>query len=261
MDPSREGVMAEFTRRKFITTSAIGAGALAGAGSLSGLLAQTQSGCSITSNFNGTPILGGDYVWFSSVIKVRGLGSDPVTIGFAGPPIIFSANGAGVMVPVLPAQLTFSPGVALATTDFVAGQWVTTVPSSGLAGNVFLSGAALLVAPGGLPGGIQNITWQGMFCSSAPGISVQWQWAAAVYRFAGLLDQGYEGLGVKPVDDNKASLYKNSDHAGTPENFRRYVVGGARGGGGSNFTGSYSGTANCDSSIMTGCGGGSGGGS
>jgi len=100
-----------------------------------------------------------------------------------------------------------------------------------------------------------------MFCSSAPGISVQWQWAAAVYRFAGLLDQGYEGLGVKPVDDNKASLYKNSDHAGTPENFRRYVVGGARGGGGSNFTGSYSGTANCDSSIMTGCGGGSGGGS
>jgi hypothetical protein len=28
-----------------------------------------------------------------------------------------------------------------------------------------------------------------------------------------------------------------------PENYKKFVVGGARGGGGSNFTGSYSGTA------------------
>jgi hypothetical protein len=253
--------MAAFTRRQFISTTAIGVGTLAGIGPMARLLGQTQSGCFITSNFNGTPIAGGDYIWFNSVIKVGGLGSDPVTIGFAGPPIVFAANGAGVMVPVLPAQITFTPGLALATTDFVAGQWVTNVPSSGLAGNVFLSAAAFLVPLTGLPGGIKDVTWQAMFCSSAPGVSVQWQWAAAVYRFAGFLDQGYEGLGVKPVDDNKASLYKNSDHAGTPEHFKGYVVGGARGGGGSNFTGSYSGTANCSSAVMTGCGGGSGGGS
>jgi hypothetical protein len=48
---------------------------------------------------------------------------------------------------------------------------------------------------------------------------------------------------VKPVDDNKASIYQNSDHAGTPEYFQTYVIGGATGGGGSNFTGSYSATA------------------
>ena len=30
----------------------------------------------------------------------------------------------------------------------------------------------------------------------------------------------YSSLGVKPVDDNKASQYQNSDHAGTPENFK-----------------------------------------
>jgi hypothetical protein len=47
---------------------------------------------------------------------------------------------------------------------------------------------------------------------------------------------------VKPVDDNKASAYKNSDHAGTPESFKAFVTGGARGGGGSNYTGSWSGT-------------------
>jgi hypothetical protein len=35
---------------------------------------------------------------------------------------------------------------------------------------------------------------------------------------------------------------KNSDHAGTPENFKPFVIGGARGGGGSNYTGLYSGT-------------------
>jgi hypothetical protein len=48
---------------------------------------------------------------------------------------------------------------------------------------------------------------------------------------------------VKPVDDTKASAsYQNFDHAGTPESFKPYVIGGAMGGGGSNYTGSYSGT-------------------
>ncbi len=75
--------------------------------------------------------------------------------------------------------------------------------------------------------------------TDASGVTFSWQWAAAVYtRF----DTDPDALGVKPVDDNKASVYHNSDHAGTPENFRSFVVGGARGGGGSNFTGSYSGT-------------------
>jgi len=49
-------------------------------------------------------------------------------------------------------------------------------------------------------------------------------------------------LAVKPVDDTKASQYKNSGHAGTPESFKSFVTGGARGGGGSHFTGSYGGT-------------------
>lgn len=71
---------------------------------------------------------------------------------------------------------------------------------------------------------------------------MNWQWGAAAYTN---FDTHYNGLGVNPVDDNKASQYKNSDHAGTPENFKSDVTGGARGGGGSNFTGSYSGTGSC----------------
>jgi hypothetical protein len=210
------------------------------------VLAQTQSGCSITANFNGTPIEGGDYIWFNSVLKIHGMNpQQQTTIGFAPMPIMFNASGTPFMIPVPSAAVKFVPGLVLATTDFVAGAWATNVPSSGLAGNVFLDGAAFLVPPGGLPGGIQEVTWSGMFFSCTVGLTVQWQWAAAVYRNAGFLSGGYEGLGVKPVDDNKASAYQNSDHAGTPENDRGYVVGGARGGGGSNFTGSYSGTASC----------------
>ena len=238
--------MAKLTRRTFITSSAIGVGALAGADTVVDLLAQTQSGCSITSNFNGTRIAAGDYIWFNSVLKVQGLDPQvPTTIGFAPMPITFSANGTPFMIPVPAATINFVPNLALATTEFVAGAWATNVPSSGLSGKVFLDAVALLVPAGGLPGGIKDVIWSGMFFSCTPGLTIQWQWAAAVYSNAGFLVGGYEGLGVKPVDDNQASSYKNSDHAGTPENFRSFVVGGARGGGGSNFTGSYSGTSSC----------------
>jgi hypothetical protein len=247
------------TRRRFLTTSGMstGLGLLAATGASSTALAQTASGSSITSNFNGTPIAGGDFIWFNSVVKVHGLGSDPVTIGFTGS-IQFSVDGTMYMVPVPSAVVTFSPVVTLATTVFCNGQWVTTVPLSGLAGNVFLDGFALQAPmPAGFPGGIKQVTWQGMFFSVTPGLTVQWQWAAAVYHAANF-GADYNALGVKPVDDNKASVYQNSDHAGTPENFRPAVVGGARGGGGSNFTGSYSGTAASvpmPANMMAACGG------
>jgi hypothetical protein len=244
--------MVELSRRKFLTSSAVaaGVGALGGTTSMRDLLAQTQSGCSISANFNGTPLQGGDYIWFNSVLKVKGLNpQQQTTIGFAPMPIMFTANGAPFMIPVPAAAITFVPNLVLATTDFVAGAWASSVPSSGVAGNVFLDAVAFPVPVAGLPGGIKDVTWSGMFFSCTQGLTVQWQWAAAVYHNALFLSAGYEGLDVKPVDDNSASAYKNSDHAGTPEAFRNDVVGGARGGGGSNFTGSYSGTASCVPAI------------
>jgi hypothetical protein len=252
---------ASFTRRKFLgasPASALGAGVglLAAAGMTGNALADGGDGGTIVSNFNGTPIPAGDWIWFSAVLKVHGLGSDPVTIGFTGS-IQFSVNGTQYYLPVPSALVTFSPSVTLATTVFCNGQWVTTVPLTGLAGNVFLDGFALQVPAGGFPGGINPVTWQGMFFSLTPGITVQWQWAAAVYNNVSFgLD--YNQLGVKPVDDNKASIYQNSDHAGTPENFKPYVIGGARGGGGSNFTGSESGTGAVTptpASMISACGG------
>ena len=202
----------------------------------------------ITSDFNGTPIPAGSFIWFSAVLKVSGVPSGGATIRFTNQNISFSANGFtyNTNAASMPAsEVTISPTATKAETIFNASThtWITVTPPN-TAGNVFLSGYAfeqgLFGKSGGLPGGINPVTWTGQFTSSAPGVSINWQWAAAVYTS---FSTDNTTLGVKPVDDNNASQYKNSDHAGTPENFRQFVIGGARGGGGSNFTGSLSPTA------------------
>jgi hypothetical protein len=136
--------------------------------------------------------------------------------------------------------ITFSPSATTATTTFNTGTntWETTVPSS-LAKNVFLSGLAYQL-PVNFPGGINPVTWSGTFSADTAGVGFSWKWGAAVYTS---FSSNYNALGVKPVDGSTKNPYHNSDHAGTPENFKSFVTGGARGGGGSNFTGSYSATA------------------
>ncbi|HUE29574.1 MAG TPA: hypothetical protein VMR79_01795, partial [Verrucomicrobiae bacterium] len=193
----------------------------------------------IASNFNGTRIASGTYIWFNSIVTPSGLGSSPVTIRFDNSTIAFTANDVNYVLNVPSAQVRFDPEATVATTSFDPGTntWETTTPPN-VAGNTFLDGLAFQV-PVDLPGGINPVTWSGSLSSDTSGVRVSWKWAAAVYT---KLSSDNNSLGVKPVDDNKASVYKNSDHAGTPENFKAFVIGGARGGGGSNFTGGYSGT-------------------
>jgi hypothetical protein len=95
------------------------------------------------------------------------------------------------------------------------------------------------LVPANIPGGLNPVTWSGTISSDTPGVTIQWQCAAAVYTN---FSSNYTALGVKPMDDKTLSQYQNSDHAGTPENFKQFVIGGATGGGGSNFTGNCSGT-------------------
>jgi hypothetical protein len=194
----------------------------------------------ITGNFNGTAIPAGTTLWLTSAFKVNGSVSSPVTLDFTNDTIAFTANGTNYTWTAPNAEVTISPSATSATTGFDAASntWQTTLPAH-FSGNAFLTGLAVPL-PSGLPGGIKNVTWQGDFTSSAPGLSVNWQWAAAVYTHFG---SDYNALNVKPVDDNHVSVYQNSDHAGTAEAFRAYVIGGATGGGGSNYTGSLSGTA------------------
>ena len=165
--------------------------------------------------------------------------ASPVTFQLTKDTIAFTANGASTTVAVPNGVVTLSPAVTTATTSFDAATntWETMLPMK-FSGNGFLDGVAVpLSAP--LPGGIKNVTWEGQFTSDTPGISVNWQWSSAVYTNFG---SDYNTLNVKPVDDNHVSTYQNSHHAGTPEAFLPYVIGGATGGGGSNFTGSLSST-------------------
>jgi SdrD B-like domain len=191
----------------------------------------------ISSTFNGTAIPAGSSVWFNSVGKVSGVKDDAAaTIRLTDATI----TSGKFTVDVPDAVITITPDVTTATTTYntQTDTWETTIPSSGFSGNVFLAGATL-AAPDGLPGGIKPVVWQADFTTDTPGVNINWKWAAAVYtRFS----TDYNALGVKPIDGSAANPYANSHHAGTPENFNDFVFGGARGGGGSNFTGSYSGT-------------------
>ncbi len=79
-----------------------------------------------------------------------------------------------------------------------------------------------------------------------PASASSWQWAAAIYS---QFSTDYTALNVKAVDDNHFGPNANSDHAGTPETDKSFVLGGARGGGGSNWTGSYSATGSVTPDI------------
>jgi hypothetical protein len=194
----------------------------------------------IVSNFNGTAIAGGDYVWFNSIVKVNGRSGREAILRFDSSQISFTSNGVHYVLDVPVNTIIFSASATQASTTYNAAtnSWTTTVPAS-YTGNVFLSGVAFQVPPAGLPGGINNIAWTGRFSSATSALSVDWQWAAAAYDE---FSSDEADLGVKAIDGNKFNIFANSDHAGTPEFFKDDVIGGARGGGGSNWTGSYSGT-------------------
>jgi len=128
------------------------------------------------------------------------------------------------------------------TFDPQTNTWFTTVPLKG-DDEIFLSGLSYPV-PAGFGKVTGAVTWNGTLASSVSGAGAQWKWGAAVYS---QLSQDCNALMIKPGHQT-ACQYQNGDHAGTPEGadasgapWKRYVIGGARGGG-SNFTGSWSGT-------------------
>jgi hypothetical protein len=97
--------------------------------------------------------------------------------------------------------------------------------------------------PANIPGGLHNISWSGTISSDTAGVDIKWQWAAAVYPNPHF-STDYNAIGIKPVDDKVQNPYLNNDHAGTPENFKSFVISGATGGGGNSYTGGLSGTGN-----------------
>jgi hypothetical protein len=218
--------------------------------------AAAQSTCSPStniSNFNGTPIESGSFIWFNANFTASGIPSTGAMISFTASTINFTADQP-YTVNVPNAKITFDPNAACAKTtlDTLTNTWMTTVPLAG-SDEIFLTGVTFPV-PASFSRVNGPVVWQGSFTSDTAGISVAWKWGAAVYK---TLNPDYNVLGIKPTH-TRACLYNNSDHAGTPEGvdpgsgrpFKDFVTGGARGGGGSNWTGSWSGTAGVSVCVM-----------
>jgi hypothetical protein len=202
----------------------------------------------ITANFNSFPLEAGDLVWFSSVMKLKSPTSltVPLALHVTGQEVLLVLpNGTRVGLGLPNTDLVFDPSAQTATTAFdpTANKWVTIVPAR-FSDDVFLSGLAFRIPTGGLPGNIR-VTWSGTV-SSSTSFSIEWRWAAAVYP-GNHFSMDYNSLGVKPVHSTSLDAYHYGDMAGTPENFKTFVIAGATGGGGSNFTGGYSGTATATS--------------
>ena len=204
-------------------------------------LGQTST---ITSNFNGTPIAGNRFLWFNSHVNIKN--HTPHTIlYFKGSNITFKVNGITYNLAVPKSQISYvSPGQLpnhKATYSFnnATQTWIIRIPQNYF-GDVFLSGIAYKVPDTGFPGGINPVNWSADFSSNDADISVQWQWATAVYTN---FSTDYEQLKIDVTGD--------SIHIGAPLNYTGYVVGGARGGGGSNYTGSWSATEGFNAEQIT----------
>jgi hypothetical protein len=181
--------------------------------------------------FDGTAIPANDTLWMPANIELPGFkSSSGATIYFTGQTVSYTANGTAYSFPVPNGSVTFSPTATTATTTFVGGAWSTTVPSN-TSGKSFFAGIAIPL-PAGLPGGVKPVTWSGQISSATHGVLVHWQWGGTVYTSFNIgTPIDYTQVSVKPVDDPNASVYKNSDKAGTPENFTQYATNGARDGG------------------------------
>jgi hypothetical protein len=196
----------------------------------------TTSSVETDCNFNGTAVACPGYIWFIAVGKLNSPNAAPVTIYTTNQHIQFTADGVLYNLSVPDGQTTYDASATTATTTFTGtGNWSTLIPP-GTSGNQFFAAYAWPVpCPGGLPGSVKPVAWTATFYSDKPGVTVSWTWSAAAYtQFASDLSL----VEVKAVDDNHYPPFANSHHAGTPENYRSFVTGGATGGGGSNWTGS-----------------------
>jgi len=186
-------------------------------------------------NFNGTAVPCGDYIWFIAVGKLHTPALAPVTIYLQNQHITFTASAVNYDVQPPNSSTLFSSTATTATTSFTGTNWSTVVPVAA-SGNQFYAAVAWPVpCPGGLPGSVKPVAWTASFYADKPGVTVDWTWSAAAYSS---FTTAYASINVKATDANAYAPNANSDHAGTPENYKTFVVGGATGGGGSNYTGS-----------------------
>ncbi|MEP7377851.1 MAG: DUF4082 domain-containing protein [Chitinophagaceae bacterium] len=190
---------------------------------------------SITQSFNSTAIPAGRYIWFNSSFNPGSLGSGTatVTITVTNTKVTFTASGVQYILNVPDARIRLDATVLSATTQFINNVWETAVPRS-FTNYIFMNGLSYTV-PVNFPGSITNVVWTASVSINKTGVSLARRWSAAVYTsFA-----ANAGVNVKPITSALQNPYLNADAAGTPENFKSFVVSGAKGNGGTNYTGTF----------------------
>jgi hypothetical protein len=198
----------------------------------------------------------GEIVWFNSHFKLQGtVPSTSFTVNVTNQSITFGTSTLAVP----DATITFSPTANCASTTFdtATNRWVTTIPLAYAtkADEIFSAGLAYIL-PSSFPQNVKNVTWNATFTSpDAPSLHFQFQYGAAnyltsdshgdVFPLTALNQPDYNAMAIDPVHNAPTCAgYDNGNHAGTPENqaVKNLVTGGGSGGGGSNWTGSWSST-------------------
>jgi uncharacterized repeat protein (TIGR01451 family) len=188
---------------------------------------------SICSGFNSQNP-GNGWVWCNAHLNCNP--GKPCTVYCQNASITLNCNdGKSYTFPVPDCQVNFTPNCSSGSCSFDGTTWQTTLPCAG-DNQILLSGC-------GIPwqsdfANCHSVCWTGAFSCSTPGINCNWQWSAACYNTS-LGNCGQ--VNVKPCLNTQCG-YNNGDQAGTPENYKNYCQGGACGGGGANYTGSWSGT-------------------
>jgi hypothetical protein len=204
---------------------------------------------------NGSTVAG-EIVWFNSHLVKLG-GTIPTTdfkVYIQNGQITFGT--ATLAVPVAVINFTASATCASTTFDSVSNMWVTTIPLSAAAqaDEIFAAGLAYQL-PAGFAQNVNNVSWSATIYSTAPGIQVSWQYGVSNWltqkngtSFPVLADGSpdYNGMMINPAHNAPLcnASYNSGDHAGSPEFSGRgdVLTGGGSGGGGSNWTGSWSST-------------------
>jgi hypothetical protein len=175
-------------------------------------------------------------VWVHAQFKPTGIPTDaPSTVRFTG--VSFVLNG--ISYPLPDGVVNFDPNASFTSTTTFSGTpgtssalWKTTINSNFISDENFFVGAAIPVNLAIAGGGKATIRFTTQ--TDVTGLALSWQWSAAVYTYW-------------PMDWNQALIqayHGNGLHADTPTNtqVQKSLIAGPRGGGGSNFTGSWSAT-------------------
>jgi hypothetical protein len=182
-------------------------------------------------SWNGFTAPAGSVVWINAHLDASNVPTNTITtVDFTGVSLVVNATTYA-----LPnGQVVFNPAVSTPTTVVNAdGSWTTTVNPT-FNNDIFFDGQAIPVDSNLENGGHGNTGSTLSFStnSSDSALKFQWQWGAAVYTSW----PGNAAANIEPVH--------GAQQAGAPLNptVEADLIQGPRGGGGSNFTGSWSGT-------------------